>query len=70
MSPLTGAQLVRQPVKPLVFNIRASYHQEIEATVRYLLRYGRRSIAVVYQNDAFGRDGLEGARKALAVRRL
>ena len=70
VAPLTGAQLIRQPVKPLVFNIRASYHQEIEATVRYLLRYGRRSIAVVYQNDAFGRDGLEGARKALAVRRL
>ena len=70
VAPLTGAQLIRKPIKPLVFNIRASYHQEIEATVRYLLRYGRRSIAVVYQNDAFGRDGLEGARKALAARRL
>jgi branched-chain amino acid transport system substrate-binding protein len=70
IAPLTGAQLVRQPRNPLVFNIRASYHQEIEATVRYLLRYGRRSIAVVYQNDAFGRDGLAGAQKALAARRL
>ena len=70
IAPLTGAQLVRQPRNSLVFNIRASYHQEIEATVRYLLRYGRRSIAVVYQNDAFGRDGLAGAQKALAARRL
>jgi ABC-type branched-subunit amino acid transport system substrate-binding protein len=38
--------------------------------VRYLLRYGKRSIAVVYQNDAYGRDGLQGARKALASRGL
>ena len=70
IAPLTGAQLLRQPLNPLIFNIRASYHQEIEATVRYLLRYGKRSVAVVYQNDAFGRDGLQGARQALARRGL
>jgi ABC-type branched-subunit amino acid transport system substrate-binding protein len=70
IAPLTGAQLLRQPPNPLIFNIRASYHQEIEAMVRYLLRYGKRSIAVVYQNDAFGRDGLQGARKTLASRGL
>ena len=70
IAPLTGAQLIRQPQTPLVFNIRASYHQEIEATVRYLVRFGRRSIAVVYQNDAYGRDGLAGVQKALASRRL
>ena len=70
IAPLTGAQLIRQPQNRLVFNIRASYHQEIEAIVRYLVRYGRRSVAIVYQNDAFGRDGLAGARKALAARGL
>jgi branched-chain amino acid transport system substrate-binding protein len=70
IAPLTGAQLIRQSKTPLVFNIRASYHQEIEAIVSYLVRFGRRSIAVVYQNDAYGRDGLAGAQKALASRRL
>lgn len=70
VAPLTGAQMIRTPRNPLVFNIRASYHQEIEAIVRYLLRFGRRSIAIVYQNDAYGRDGLAGARKALASRGL
>jgi branched-chain amino acid transport system substrate-binding protein len=70
VAPLTGAQLLRQPRNPLIFNLRASYHQEIEAIVRYLLRYGRRSIAIVYQNDAYGRDGQVGARKALASRGL
>ena len=70
VAPLTGAQLIRSPVNPLVFNIRSSYHQEIEAIVSYLHRYGRRSIAVVYQDDAYGRDGLAGAQKALAALRL
>ena len=70
IAPLTGAQLTRQPVNPLIFNIRADYHQEIEAIVRYLVRYGRRSIAIVYQNDSYGKDGLAGAQKALAARQL
>lgn len=38
--------------------------------MRHLLRYGKGAIAVVYQNDAYGRDGLQGARKALASRGL
>ena len=70
IAPLSGAQLLRVPVNPLIFNIRASYHQEIEAIVRHLLRYGKGAIAVVYQNDAYGRDGLLGARNALASRGL
>ena len=70
IAPLTGAQLIRSPRNPLVFNIRSSYHQEIESIVRYLLRYRRRNIAIVYQNDAYGKDGLMGLRKALAARGL
>lgn len=70
VAPLTGAQAVRTPLRPHVFFVRASYHQEIEEIVRYLLRYGRRSIAIVYQNDAFGRDGLVGLQKALKARGL
>ncbi len=70
IAPLTGAQLIRQPVNPLIFNLRASYHQEIESIVGYLVRFGRRNIALVYQNDAFGRDGLAGVRKALTKRQL
>ncbi len=70
IAPLTGAQLIRQPINRLIFNLRASYHQEIEAIVSYLLRFGRRDLAVVYQNDAFGRDGLTGVLQALAKRQL
>lgn len=70
IAPLTGAQIIRSPMKKNVFNIRASYHQEIKAIVSYLMRYGRKSIAIAYQNDAFGRDGLQGLKKALAKHQL
>jgi ABC-type branched-subunit amino acid transport system substrate-binding protein len=65
IAPLTGAQLLRQPHRPMVFNMRASYHLEIDRMVNNLVRSGRHRIAVVVQNDAFGRDGLNGALKAL-----
>lgn len=65
IAPLTGAQLLRKPHRPLVFNLRASYHQEIDRMVDYLVRSGRHRLAVVYQNDAFGQDGLRGAQQAL-----
>ena len=70
IAPLTGAQIIRSPMKKNVFNIRASYHQEIKAVVSYLMRYGRQSIAIAYQNDAFGRDGLQGLKKALSKHQL
>jgi ABC-type branched-subunit amino acid transport system substrate-binding protein len=65
IAPLTGAQLLRQPHRPMVFNLRASYHTEIDRMVDYLVRSGRHRIAIVYQNDAFGQDGLRGAEQAL-----
>jgi ABC-type branched-subunit amino acid transport system substrate-binding protein len=70
IAPLTGAQLIRNPINRLIVNVRASYHQETEAIVSYLVRYGRRDLAIVYQDDAFGRDGLTGALKAMAKRQL
>ena len=65
IAPLTGAQLLRQPHRPMVFNLRTSYHMEIDRMVDYLVRSGRHRVAVVYQNDAFGQDGLRGSLKAL-----
>ena len=65
IAPLTGAQLLRQPHRPMVFNLRTSYHMEIDRMVDYLVRSGRHRVAVVYQNDAFGKDGLKGSLKAL-----
>ena len=66
VAPLTGAQLLRVPPEPLIFNLRASYQAEIDRIVNDLVRSGRHRIAVLYQEDAFGEDGLRATRSALA----
>jgi branched-chain amino acid transport system substrate-binding protein len=66
-SPFTGAQALRQPpYGQYVFNLRASYDDEIEGLVNNFVLAGRRRIAVFYQADAYGRSGWDGVRKALA----
>ena len=65
VAPLSGAQLLREPLNRLIFNVRASYHQEIEAMVNHLVRFGRDAIAIVYQKDSFGQDTLQGSLMAL-----
>jgi len=49
----------------MVFNLRSSYRLEIEAMVDDLVRDANHRIAVVYQDDAFGKDGLKAALAAL-----
>ena len=49
----------------MVFNMRTSYRQEIAAMVDELVRDAHHRIAIVYQDDAFGQDGLDGALAAL-----
>jgi ABC-type branched-subunit amino acid transport system substrate-binding protein len=36
--PFTGAEFLRNPVKPIVFNVRASYFDETEAIVAYVTK--------------------------------
>ena len=67
-APFTGAEFLRSPVTPEVFNIRASYYQETEAMVEQLLLNGKNNIGVFYQNDSYGSAGLKGARLALERR--
>ena len=67
----TGAEFLREPYKPLVLNIRASYFQETEAMVEHLTRdLGASRIAIMYQDDAFGQAGLAGVKKALDKRQM
>jgi branched-chain amino acid transport system substrate-binding protein len=68
---LTGAEFLRDPSNVNVVNIRASYFQETETLVDRLTtgrNYSR--IAVLYQDDSFGRAGLTGVVNALARRGL
>jgi len=66
VAPMTGASLFRQPDLRMVFNMRTSYRREIAAMVDELVRDAHHRIAIVYQDDAFGQDGLDGALAALS----
>ena len=65
IATVSGAQALRKPNKNSVFNIRASYHDELSTIVQYLKHYGKKEIALIYQNDSFGKDGKLGLEKAL-----
>ena len=64
----TGAQLIRRDNQSNVLNLRASYHDETETMINYLEENGKTRVAVLYQNDSYGHDGLEGVKKALEKR--
>jgi ABC-type branched-subunit amino acid transport system substrate-binding protein len=67
----TGTEALRDPYKPLVMNIRASYFEETEAMVEHLTKdLGATRIAIMYQDDAFGQAGLAGVKRALDKRKM
>lgn len=66
----TGAQGLREPFNRYVFHVRASYFDETERIVQHLTTLGVKKIAVFYQNDAYGKAGLEGMMRALTKRQL
>jgi branched-chain amino acid transport system substrate-binding protein len=71
IGPFTGAQFLRDPALTTVVNVRASYFQETERITAWLAdEQGIDRIAVLYQDDSFGRAGLQGMRQALARRGL
>ncbi len=62
----TGANALREPFNRWVINVRSSYYQETRAAVRFFLENLKlRRIAVFYQYDAYGFDGLTGTELAL-----
>jgi ABC-type branched-subunit amino acid transport system substrate-binding protein len=65
----TGAGFLRNPKLENVINVRASYDAETEAWVRHLTEDLKiKKIAIFYQDDAFGRAGLSGFKKAMDKR--
>ncbi|MBC7610470.1 MAG: ABC transporter substrate-binding protein [Polaromonas sp.] len=70
IGPFTGAQALREPFNPNIFHVRASYYDETERIVQHLSTVGIKKIAVFYQNDTYGKAGLEGVMRALAKRNL
>ena len=69
IGPFTGAEFLRNPFKPNVINVRASYFQETETMVAHLTAdLGVSRVAILYQDDAYGRAGLAGVQRALDKR--
>ncbi len=70
IGPFTGAQALREPFNRNLFHVRASYFDETERIVQHLSTVGIKKIAVFYQNDSYGKAGLEGVMRALTKRNL
>ncbi len=71
IGPFTGAGFLRNASLGNVVNVRATYGQETETWIQHLtedLGYDR--IAILYQDDSFGRVGLAGVKKAMDKRGL
>ena len=71
VAPFTGAMALRDPFNRYAFHVRASYNDETGLIVKQLTTLGLKKIAVFYQNDAYGKAGLDGtilALKALGLK--
>ncbi|MGS5085221.1 ABC transporter substrate-binding protein [Hydrogenophaga sp. A37] len=69
-APFTGAQALREPFNRYAIHVRASYFDETAAIVRQITSTGIKKVAVFYQNDAYGKAGLEGVQHALKALNL
>ena len=71
IAPFTGAEFLRDADWDNVLNLRASYYQETEEMVARLTEdLDVTRIAVLYQDDSFGRAGYRGVRMALDRRAM
>jgi branched-chain amino acid transport system substrate-binding protein len=61
----TGAQMLYEPLKHEIINVRASYYDETREQIDKLWEQNIRKIGVVYQDDPFGKAVLEGVKLAL-----
>jgi ABC-type branched-subunit amino acid transport system substrate-binding protein len=61
----TGAQMLYEPLKHEVINVRASYYDETREQIDKLWDLNIRKIGVIYQDDPFGKAVLDGVKLAL-----
>jgi branched-chain amino acid transport system substrate-binding protein len=64
----TGANALREPLHRYLINVRASYYQETAAAVKHIVKdLNIKKVAVFYQYDTYGFDGLKGTELALRL---
>ncbi|MGO4306295.1 ABC transporter substrate-binding protein [Cupriavidus sp. RAF12] len=64
-APFTGAQSLREPRSRYVFHVRAGYDEETAAIIRQIRTTGLKRVAVVYNDDAYGKAGIAGIEHAI-----
>ena len=64
----SGAKSLRDPHVPNLFHLRASTSDEIEAAVNHAWTIGITRIAAAYQDDAFGKEGVDALTASLKKR--
>jgi len=69
LAPLTGADPMRTFNK-YVYNMRASYADELEKIVEHYSTFGIKRFAVVYYDDAVGKENVTAVERALKKRNL
>jgi branched-chain amino acid transport system substrate-binding protein len=69
-APFTGAQVLREPFNRYAIHVRASYFDETAAIVKQAAAVGIKKFSVFYQNDAYGKAGLEGVERGLKALNL
>ncbi|TAG27035.1 MAG: ABC transporter permease [Burkholderiales bacterium] len=69
-APFTGAQVLREPFNRYAIHVRASYFDETAAIVKQAASVGIKKFSVFYQNDAYGKAGLEGVERGLKTLNL
>lgn len=69
-APFSGALSIRAKNTRNVFNIRASYADEVEQLVQHLTTVGIKRIAIVYQNNSFGKEVFSATQQAMVHYKL
>lgn len=69
-APFSGALSARPANVRNVFNIRASYADETEQLVQHLATVGVKRIAIVYQNNSFGKEVFNATQQAMRKHKL
>lgn len=70
IAPFTGAEALRVPFNRYAFHVRASYFDETAGIVKQITSVNIKRVGVFYQNDSYGKAGLEGMTRALAPLKL
>ncbi|MBX3620926.1 MAG: ABC transporter substrate-binding protein [Rhizobacter sp.] len=70
VGPITGAESLRSAEQHYTFHIRPSYYDEVAYIVGQFVQTGNRDLAVVYLDNAFGREILGYAKQAFANNQL